>query len=76
MFEEDYESPSYYQISLRDTDYEWSGALNFVNSASASYDFVLRNRSKFNDKLFFNLKLIKFNRIDKYKIEFKQCSEE
>ena len=68
MFEEDYESPAHYQIALKDSPYEWSGALVFTNTATTTYDFILRNRADSEDILFMELHIIKYKQMEKFKI--------
>lgn len=73
LFEEDSlatkDTLTYFEVTIKDSPYEWSGALSITKPGNNT--FVLRNRGHFNDVLFMNLVVIKYHGIDKFKIQLK-----
>lgn len=61
------------QLTIEKSSYEWSGAISLTHLGKT--DFVLRNRSNFNDIKFMCLDVIKYHKIDKYSITLSEVPE-
>lgn len=72
LFEEDLgakDNLSYYELTIKNSQFEWSGALSITKPGNNH--FLLRNRSNFNEVHFMNLVVIKYHQMSKFKIELK-----
>ncbi len=52
---------TYYELTIKNSPYEWSGALSITKQGNNH--FILRNRAHFGDVLFMNLSVIKYHKI-------------